>query len=129
LCLFAATSFPELLQGHESRNPNARSGRAATCAVSETGFLRVSMSAAYGASYSEARAALEDLVKIPTHLFLEDATTAACLPANLGSRHDITDAHLVTLASRHGLRLTTLDEELCRKEWAQGIAVNPLTEG
>ncbi len=45
------------------------------------GFLRVSMSAAYGASYTEARAALEDIVGMPANRFIKDATTAslACL--------------------------------------------------
>ena len=39
--------------------------------------------------------------------------------------NDVTDAHLVRLASSHGLRLATLDGKLCRKAWANGIAENP----
>ena len=39
---------------------------------------------------------------------------------------DTTDAHLVTLARRHGLKLATLDEILITKPWAVGIAENPL---
>lgn len=100
--------------------------RFATCAIAEMGFLRVSMSAAYGASYTEARAALEDLVKMPAHHFIKDATTASRLPAGLTSRHDVTDAHLVTLARQHRLRLATLDDDLAAKPWARGIVIDPL---
>jgi predicted nucleic acid-binding protein len=39
---------------------------------------------------------------------------------------DTTDAHLVTLAKRHGLKLATLDDGLIGKPWAAGIAENPL---
>jgi len=39
---------------------------------------------------------------------------------------DTTDAHLVTLAKRHGLKLATLDGTLIGKPWAAGVAENPL---
>ena len=42
------------------------------------------------------------------------------------SSKDTTDAHLVTLAKRHGLKLATLDDNLVAKPWAAGIAENPL---
>jgi predicted nucleic acid-binding protein len=50
---------------------------------------------------------------------------AALLPV-LSSYKDTTDAHLVTLAKRHGLRLATLDGILIAKPWAAGVAENPL---
>ena len=42
---------------------------------------------------------------------------------------DTTDAHLVTLAKRHGLKLATLDGTLIAKPWAVGVAENPLLQG
>ena len=40
----------------------------------------------------------------------------------------MTDAYLVTLARahKHKLKLATLDDTLCGKPWAKGIAENPL---
>jgi hypothetical protein len=35
-------------------------------------------------------------------------------------------AYLVALAKAHGLKLATLNESLCAKGWARGIAENPL---
>ena len=49
----------------------------------------------------------------------------SALPA-LAGRHHVTDAHFVTLAARHGLKLATLDEPLCRAPWAASVAVHPL---
>ena len=97
----------------------------ATCSAVQMGFLRVSMSPAYGASFADARQVLAEILALPAHQFLTDDTSAAALPA-LASRHHITDAHLVTLAARHGLIFATLDEPLCRTSWAKGRAVQPL---
>jgi predicted nucleic acid-binding protein len=44
----------------------------------------------------------------------------------VASHADITDAYLVELARAHGLKVATLDDGLCRKSWATGIAENPL---
>ena len=97
----------------------------ATCSAVQMGFLRVSMSPAYSASFADARQALADILALPAHLFLTDNTSSAALPV-LTSRHHITDAHLVTLATRHGLLFATLDEPLCRASWAAGLAIQPL---
>lgn len=51
---------------------------------------------------------------------------AASLPL-LTTYKETTDAHLVTLANRHGLKLATLDATLIAKPWAAGIAENPLS--
>ena len=88
----------------------------ATCSAVQMGFLRVSMSLAYGASFADARQALAEILALPAHRFLTYDTAAAALPA-LTSRHHITDAHLVTLSARHGLLFATLDEPLCRAPW------------
>lgn len=96
-----------------------------TCPATQMGFLRVSMSAGYGADFSEAREALDAILAMRSHRFLADDIPAGLLP-EVASRHDVTDAHLVVLASRHRLKFATLDDTLCLKPWAKGIAINPL---
>ena len=49
------------------------------------------------------------------------------LDVNVMSK-DTTDAHLVTLAKRHGLKQATLDGTLLAKPWAGGVAENPLLQ-
>jgi predicted nucleic acid-binding protein len=49
------------------------------------------------------------------------------LDVNVVSK-DTTDAHLVTLAKRHGLKLATLDGMLIAKPWAAGVAESPLLQ-
>ncbi len=97
----------------------------ATAPVTQMGFLRVSMSPAYGASFGDAQSALQDILQLKSHRFVTDAVPANTLPA-LSVGKDITDAHLVRLAGSHGIKLATLDAGLCRKPWAAGIAENPL---
>ena len=97
----------------------------ASCPAVQMGFMRVSMSPAYGAKFADARQALADILVLPAHQFLVDDTSVEALPI-VESRHHVTDAHLVTLAARHGLKLATLDEPLSRASWAAGIAVQPL---
>ncbi|MEO5720404.1 MAG: hypothetical protein ABIR71_02910 [Chthoniobacterales bacterium] len=57
---------------------------------------------------------------------MTDKIAADDLPAVLASRHDITDAHCVAVARARRLKLATLDDALCGKDWTAGIAVNPL---
>ena len=97
----------------------------ATASITQMGFLRVSMSAAYGASFADAQDALRAILRLKSHHFVTDAVRADSLPA-LSSNKDVTDAHFVKLAASHGLKLATLDDELCKKPWAAGIAENPL---
>jgi predicted nucleic acid-binding protein len=97
----------------------------ATAPITQMGFLRVSMSPAYGASFADARNALRAILELKSHRFVNDAVPADSLPALSGSM-DVTDAHFVRLAASHRLKLATLDDELCRKSWAAGIAANPL---
>lgn len=97
----------------------------ATAPTTQMGFLRVSMSSAYNASFADARTALAAIVQMKSHRFLTDATAADSLPV-LASGKDVTDAHLVRLAAWHGLKLATLDGQLARKPWAAGITENPL---
>lgn len=97
----------------------------ATAPISQMGFLRVSMSAGYGASFADATTALAAILDLRSHRFLTDATRSETLPV-LSSGKDVTDAHLVRLAASHGLKLATLDADLCKKPWSAGIAENPL---
>ena len=96
----------------------------ATCPISEMGFLRVSLSPAFGASFEDAMAALDAIVSMRTHRFLRDATRAQSLPP-VSTSKDITDAHLVRLAQRHRLKLATFDAALCNKVWARSVAEDP----
>jgi predicted nucleic acid-binding protein len=96
----------------------------ATCPTSEMGFLRVSLSPAFGAAFDDAVAALGTIVEMRTHRFLRDATRARSLPRVRTSK-DVTGAHLVHLARRYRLKLATFDVALCAQEWARGVAEDP----
>jgi toxin-antitoxin system PIN domain toxin len=93
----------------------------ATTAVTEMGFLRVSMSPAFGAAFADAAEALQAIVGMRGHRFLRDGTRGRSLPA-ITSGRDVTDAHLVRLAARYKLKLATLDAALCTRPWAYGVA-------
>jgi toxin-antitoxin system PIN domain toxin len=97
----------------------------ATASSTQMGFLRVSMSPAYGASFADARTALAAILQLQSHHFLTDATQADALPTVAASK-DVTDAHLVRLAASHGRKFATLDGKLCKQPWSSGIAENPL---
>jgi uncharacterized protein len=96
----------------------------ATSSISEMGFLRVSLSPAFGASFEDALAALEAIVRMRGHRFVRDDTRAGSLP-HVSTSKDVTDAHLVYLARRHRLKLATFDAALRGKSWAQGVAEDP----
>ena len=99
----------------------------ATCPLTESGFMRISMTTAYQATFDDARKSFATLRALSDHRFLSDDVDAAVLPV-LSSYKDTTDAHLVTLAKRHGLKLATLDGALIAKPWAAGVAENPLPQ-
>ena len=96
----------------------------ATCPLVESAFIRVSLTRAYDASFDDAQQSLATLRALKGHHFVVDDVNAGLLPA-LKSHSETTDAHLVTLASRHGLKLATLDAALLAKSWAEGLASNP----
>jgi predicted nucleic acid-binding protein len=97
----------------------------ATAPITQMGFLRVSLSPAYGATFADARTALQAILQLKPHRFLTDAVSADSLPA-LTQGKEVTDAHLVRLAASQGLKLATLDGGFCKKTWAARIAENPL---
>lgn len=102
-----------------------RVGDWATCPITESGFVRISMTVAYQASFENARQSLSSLRALPGHRFIKDDVDAASLPL-LTSHKEVTDGHLVSLAKRHGFKIATLDAALIKKAWATGIAENPL---
>ena len=95
-----------------------------TCAITELGFVRISLSAAYQATWNETQESLKKLHTRRGHRFLADDVDGTVSPETNSS--DTTDAHLVILAKRHGLKLATLDSALLAQPWATGIAENPL---
>jgi len=95
-----------------------------TCAISELGFVRISLSTAFGATWDDVQESLEKLHARNGHTFLADDVKGTDAPET--SSKDTTDAHLVALAKRHGLKLATLDAALAAKPWAAGVAENPL---
>ncbi len=99
--------------------------RFATCPISQLGFLRVSLSPGYRASFADALAALEDITTRKGAQFIADDQPGAKVPP-VTSYSDMTDAYLVALAKAHGRKLATLDGPLCGKAWAKGVAENPL---
>lgn len=97
-----------------------------TTAITELGFVRISLSGAYRATWDEVQETLKKLHSRPGHQFLADDVNGLA-PPETGSK-DTTDAHLVTLAKRHGLKLATLDQPLMVQPWAAGVAQNPLPQ-
>ena len=95
-----------------------------TTPIVELGFMRVSLSPGYSASWPDAHRSLISLYSRPAHRFLADDLSATDSPES--SYKDSTDAHLVRLAVRHGLKLATLDMALLAKPWASGHAFNPI---
>lgn len=85
----------------------------ATCPITESGFVRVSSNpkALPGAiGIDAARSVLAALRGVERHRFLTDDVSIAAddIPALNGHRQ-VTDAHLLTLARRRGVRLVTFD--------------------
>jgi len=95
-----------------------------TTPIVELGFLRVSLSPAYSATWRDAHRSLASLLARPSHRFLPDDLSATASPET--GYKDSTDAHLIRLAELHGLKLATLDMGLIAKSWAQSIAINPI---
>lgn len=88
----------------------------ATCPLSESGFIRVSSNqrAIPGAkSPLEAAELLLQITSRPNHVFLSDdislATSKVVDLRKLTGYRQVTDAHLLGIALRHGARLATLD--------------------
>lgn len=88
----------------------------ATCPITESGFVRVSSNPKVLPSpigLADAREVLALLRAADGHRFLVDdvSLTDDDVPSIVGHRQ-VTDAHLLTLAARHGMRLVTFDAAL-----------------
>ena len=97
----------------------------ATCPITESGFVRVSsnpkvLPSAIGVE--AARGVLSALRAADGHAFLVDDVSIgdADVPQMSGHRQ-VTDAHLLTLARRHGVRLVTFDRGLLALADGQGV--------
>ncbi len=91
----------------------------ATCSATQTGFVRVSAnSAAVGEviSVGAATALLAALVAQPSHHFLADDRGFVDNPLvpheRLVGHRQVTDAHLIGIARRHGVAVATLDRAM-----------------
>jgi uncharacterized protein len=85
----------------------------ATCPLTESGFVRVSSNSKvlpHPISVEAARGVLASLRGLTGHRFLRDdvSITDPDVPALSGHRQ-VSDAHLLTLARRHEVRLITFD--------------------
>jgi uncharacterized protein len=96
----------------------ARDGQPwATSPVTETGFVRVSSNASAiptAVTPGEARTLLGRMRHVEGHVFLPDDVelvvgSEPALATRIVGHRQVTDAHLLALARRHGARLATLD--------------------
>lgn len=97
----------------------------ATCAVTESGFVRVSSNPKVLPSaipVEAARGALATLRVVGRHRFLANdvSLTDADVPPIPGHRQ-VTDAQLLTLARRHGVRLVTFDAGIATLAKDEGV--------
>lgn len=112
--LLLACAWQSHAEHTKARTWLERQKRFATCPISQLGFLRVSLSPRYRASFADALAALEDITPRKRAEFLADDLPTANLPA-VTSHADMTDAYLVALAKAHKRKLATLDAAPCGK--------------
>ena len=79
----------------------------ATCAVTELGFVRISMGV-FGYSRTDALAALA-AIKTSVGGFIGEMPPVVNLPTWVTRHDETTDGFLCTLAAKNGLRLATFD--------------------
>jgi len=97
----------------------------ALCPITELGFLRISMSPAFRATYEGASLVLGALKARAGASHLPCDAPVGEMP-QVSSYKDTTDAYLVHLARHHSCRFATLDGGILNKEWASGVAYNPV---
>ena len=101
----------------------------ATCPITESGFVRVSSNPKVLPSpigVEPARAVLSALRAVDGHRFLTDdvSLSDADVPTIVGHRQ-VTDAHLLTLARRRGVRLVTFDAAILALSDGRDVEVLP----
>jgi toxin-antitoxin system PIN domain toxin len=112
--LLLALGWSHHTDHHKARawlNSLAKGDALATCAITELGFVRISLQPAFGsADITTAKKTLTQLrAARPDHVFLPDALGADALPSWVKTARHTTDGHLVALAGDHGAKLVTLD--------------------
>lgn len=83
-----------------------------TCAISELGFVRVSVQAGLSddvASAQDTLAGMATSSRIP-FVLVGDSLGVAVMPSYVKTPKQLTDGHLLALAAAHGARLATLDD-------------------
>ena len=83
----------------------------AVCAITELGFVRISTQPGFDASVADAMKMLRDWKHAKKPRFVDcDLEVLAMKRPPTGNR--TTDFYLASLASKHGLRFATLDEDV-----------------
>lgn len=80
-----------------------------TCSITEIGFVRVSLAAKLCATVAEAKGMLAALLNSSRFSRLADDLGADTLPSYVKKPADVTDGHLLNLATHHGAKLATFD--------------------
>ena len=91
--------------------------RFATCAITESGFIRISMNPAVvgeAASFQQARSFLTEFCHSPNHVFwpLEESAGQAMADLHISGHRQVIDAYLLTVARRNTGRLATFDTSI-----------------
>lgn len=116
--VLVALAWPNHVHHRAAHRWFERAARAgwATSSIVELGFVRVSSNARVIASAvtpQEAAALLRRITALPHHRFWADDVRFAESPevalARVAGHQQVTDAHLVGLAVRHGGRMATFD--------------------
>lgn len=84
----------------------------ATCAITEVGFVRVSIQAGFennAPDASETLRGLKESSRIPFEL-ISDSLGADRLPAHVTGARQVSDGHLLELAKEFSMQLATLDK-------------------
>jgi predicted nucleic acid-binding protein len=85
----------------------------ATCALTQLGFLRISMNLPdCAADFPSARAALGTVMRNPAHSFVVCDLDQSILPPSIRGHGQITDLYLGALAEAKGMRLASLEKSV-----------------
>jgi uncharacterized protein len=96
----------------------------ATCAITEGTLVRLHMKLAVDSSAAAAWTMLEQIHRMPDHVFLDDGFSyCEVSPIGLTGLKQVTDAWLAELARRHECQLATLDTGLVAVHPEVGILV------
>jgi toxin-antitoxin system PIN domain toxin len=105
----------------------------ATTPLTEAGFVRVSSNPSAistAVTPTEAMALLDRMRDVPGHHFLADDVPLVVgthlAPERVTTYRQVTDAHLIAIARRHGGRLATLDRGIAALAGGEDVDLVPL---